>query len=144
MSSLPGSTLTITAPTDGSNDGKHAVWCRATDPTGQSDQVSGTVRIDTTPPVTDLSGTDASGKEWVPGDGNWHKSPVTLKLKPSDPPGRAGVETSGVDHYDYLIAPPAAMDADRADAGVAVTDIVVVANLAGDRTTPGPRRGRRH
>ena len=70
-----GTSLTIPAPGDGSNDGQHTVLYRSTDEVGHVETPkSCVVGIDTTAPTTSESGADM----------NWHSSDVTVSFTGSD------------------------------------------------------------
>ena len=84
---VTGSSVTIPATPDGSNDGEHTIRYRSTNALGMVETAkSVTVRIDAGAPTTTLSG----------GDGAWHDSDVTLGFSGSD----AG---SGVVKTEYRI-----------------------------------------
>jgi hypothetical protein len=70
-----GSSLTVAAPADHSDDGIHTVRYRSTDYAGNVERArSCEVKIDTTPPVTTVRGTF----------GRWSNKPVTLTLHATD------------------------------------------------------------
>jgi photosystem II stability/assembly factor-like uncharacterized protein len=73
-----GSTVTIPAPANHSNDGIHTVYCRANDEFDNVDTTQCDVKIDTTPPVI----------TWDPGAGvdisKWLSKPATLTFTATD------------------------------------------------------------
>ncbi len=74
--------LTVPAPADHTNDGPHTVLYRSADDAGNLEKAkSCTVRIDTTPPTTSVSGAGA----------RWHNKAVTLKLSALDNRGGSGI-----------------------------------------------------
>jgi hypothetical protein len=74
--------LTIPAPADHANDGVHTVLYRSADDAGNLAKARRcTVRIDTTPPTTSVSGAGA----------RWHNKAVTLKLSAVDNRGDSGI-----------------------------------------------------
>ena len=76
--------VTIAAPADHSNDGVHTLSFYATDNAGNQETAqSATVKIDTTPPTTTVSGADDL----------WHAQPVTLSLSATDNSGGSGVKS---------------------------------------------------
>jgi len=71
-----GTTVTIPAPVDGSNNGSHTVSYRSTDTIGNRETAkSSTVNIVTTAPITTASGAD----------GAWHASDVSLNFSSASP-----------------------------------------------------------
>ncbi len=70
-----GTSLTIPAPSDGSNDGSHVIQYRSTDNAGNVETANScTAKIDTTPPTTTASGSDSA----------WSNTPVTVTLTATD------------------------------------------------------------
>ncbi len=81
-----GTSISVPAPADHSNDGVHTITYRSTDAAGnvEGDRTA-TVRIDTTKPAT----TDDAPAGWT-------ASPVTVTLSPTDASGTSGVAQT---HY---------------------------------------------
>ncbi len=76
--------VTIAAPADHSNDGVHTLSFYATDNAGNQEAAqSVSVKIDTTPPTTTVSGADDL----------WHAQPVTVTLSATDNSGGSGVKS---------------------------------------------------
>ena len=82
-----GTTVVIPAPANHSNDGTHKVYYYSVDNAGNTEATkSCTVKIDTTPPQTTVSGNDTK----------WHKTAVTLTFSATD-------IRSGVDYTEYRV-----------------------------------------
>ena len=78
-----GTSVTVAAPADHSNDGGHAILYRSIDVDQHAETPKTvTVHIDTTPPATTQTG----------GDGAWHNHDVTVTLSAHD--ANAGVATT--------------------------------------------------
>ena len=76
--------VTVAAPADHSNDGVHTLSYYATDNAGNQETAQTvSVKIDTTPPTTTVSGADDL----------WHAQPVTVTLSASDNSGGSGVKS---------------------------------------------------
>jgi Chitobiase/beta-hexosaminidase C-terminal domain len=97
VQTLPGGggTVTVGAPSNGSNDGTHTITFRAADNAGnvEAPAQSATVKIDATPPSTSLATTPASPD----GLNGWFRlANVQFSLSGSD-------ARSGVEHTSYSI-----------------------------------------
>jgi 5-hydroxyisourate hydrolase-like protein (transthyretin family) len=109
-----GTSVTVQATPDGSNDGAHTVTYRSTDAAGnQEAQKSVTVKIDTLAPQTAASGADAA----------WHRASVTVMLTPAD--AGSGM-TGGSSKTEY-----------RVDAGAWTTGTSVVVPAPADGSNDG-------
>ena len=86
--SVDGGAWQTTAPT--LLDGVHIVQIRVTDNAGNTSTISGTIKIDSTPPSLDVS------VPTVDGLNGWYKSPVTLTASASD-------ATSGLADLQYRV-----------------------------------------
>jgi hypothetical protein len=74
-SQTEGTSVTVAAPADGSNDGAHTITYWSVDNAGNVEAPhTCTVKIDTTAPRTSASGADAA----------WHNTPVTVSLAATD------------------------------------------------------------
>jgi hypothetical protein len=80
-----GTSITVPAPADHSGDGTHTVTYRSCDAAGNWETAKAvTVKIDTTPPVTSVSGADTL----------WHSGAVTLGFAATDGGGSGVVSTT--------------------------------------------------
>ncbi len=77
-----GTTCTVPAPANHSNDGSHTVLYRSTDAAGNQEVAKSlTIKIDTTAPTTTATGADNL----------WHNTPVTVTFTARDNPGGSGM-----------------------------------------------------
>lgn len=84
-----GTTVTIAAPADHSNDGTHTITYYSVDNAGNAETPhSTTVRIDTTPPAA------AATAETAPNANGWYAGDVTVDWNWADPAGGSGLDAT--------------------------------------------------